>query len=150
MRLAQALLGFTRSIESENRFFAPAGDARISLVDVRDIAAVAAAALTKAGHEGATYNITGPEALTHQEMAMQFSEALDKRVDYVEVPDAPMHDALLSYGMPAWQAEGLIEDYGHYRRGEASGVSHDVQGVTGIASRSFRTFLNDYRHAFQR
>ena len=74
----QGLLMIGRTIASEGRFFAPAGDARVSVVDVRDIAAVAVAALTKSGHEGKTYDITGPEALTHAEMAAQLSEALER------------------------------------------------------------------------
>ena len=55
----QGLLGFRASIVAEDRFFAAAGDARISAVDVRDIAAVAAAALTEDRHAGRTYDITG-------------------------------------------------------------------------------------------
>lgn len=54
----QGLLGFRSSITSEGRFFAPVGNARVSIVDVRDIAAVAVAALTQNRHEGKTYDIT--------------------------------------------------------------------------------------------
>jgi len=50
----QGLLGFRSSIAAEGRFFAPVGDARVSIVDARDIAAVAAAALTEHGHQGNT------------------------------------------------------------------------------------------------
>jgi uncharacterized protein YbjT (DUF2867 family) len=144
----QALLGFARSIQSEGRFFAAGGSAPVSLVDVRDIAAVAVAALTGDSHEGKSYDITGPESLTHQELASQFSDAIGNRVDYIDVPDAAMKEALLSYGMPVWQAEGLVEDYAHYRRGDASSVSNDVQKVTGHAPRSFRSFLKDYGTVF--
>jgi uncharacterized protein YbjT (DUF2867 family) len=105
----QGLLGFRFSIISEGRFFAPAGDARVSIVDVRDIAAVAAAALTASGHEGETYDVTGPEALTHAEMASQLSETLGRRISFVDVSEAAMRDALLSLGMPEWQVDGLIE-----------------------------------------
>jgi len=144
----QGLLGFRSSIASEGRFFAPAGNARVSVVDVRDIAAVAAAALTQNGHEGKSYDITGPEALTHREMAAQLSEASGKLVSFVDVPDATMRDALLRLGVPEWQADGLIEDYAHYRRGEASEVSTAVQDVTGLPPRSFRDFARDYRQDF--
>jgi uncharacterized protein YbjT (DUF2867 family) len=68
----QGLLGFREPIARQGKFFAAIGDARISAVDVRDIAAVAAAALSKEGHEGKTYNITEPEALKHQEMLKNF------------------------------------------------------------------------------
>jgi uncharacterized protein YbjT (DUF2867 family) len=76
----QGLLMIGRSIASEGRFFAPAGECRVSVVDVRDIAAVAGAALTESGHEAKTYDLTGPEALTHAEMATKLSEALNRPV----------------------------------------------------------------------
>ena len=69
----QGLLAFRQSIVSEHGFFAPAGDVPVSIVDVRDIAAVAAAALTEGGHHGRMYGLTGSEALTHSEMASQLS-----------------------------------------------------------------------------
>jgi uncharacterized protein YbjT (DUF2867 family) len=72
----QGLLGFRASIRAQGNFFAAAGDAKISAIDVRDIAAVAATALTERGHEGRTYNLTGSEALTHAEMAKHLSDAL--------------------------------------------------------------------------
>ena len=144
----QGLLGFRSSIASEGRFFASAGDARVSIVDVRDIAAIAAAALTEEGHEGKTYDITGPEALTHAEMASVFTTVLGRPVSYVDLPEAAMRDGLLRFGFPEWQADGLIEDYAHYRRGEASAVSTAVEDVTGQPQRSFREFVQDYRLAF--
>ncbi len=144
----QGLLGFRSSIKSEGRIYAPASDARVSIVDVRDIAAAAAAALTQSGHEGKVYDITGPEALTHAEMASRLSEALGKQITFVDIPEAAMRSALLSFGFPEWQADGLVEDYAHYRRGEASAISPAVQAVTGQASHAFREFARDYKQAF--
>jgi uncharacterized protein YbjT (DUF2867 family) len=144
----QGLLGFRSSIISEGRFFAPAGDARVSIVDVRDIAAVAAATLTESGHEGKIYDITGPEALTHAEMALQLSNALGRDIAFVDLQEQAMRHMLLGFGIPAWQAEGLIEDYAHYRRGEASIIASAVRGVTGRPPRSFAAFARDYKQAF--
>jgi uncharacterized protein YbjT (DUF2867 family) len=144
----QGLLGFRSSIISQGRFFAPAGDARVSIVDVRDIAAVAAAALTESGHTGKIYDITGPEALTHAEMASQLSDALGRDIAFVDTPEQAMRDALLGLGIPSWQTDGLIEDYAHYRRGEASTISPAVRDVTGRPPRSFAAFVRDYRQAF--
>jgi uncharacterized protein YbjT (DUF2867 family) len=146
----QGLLGFRESIVAEGRFFAAAGDARISAVDVRDIAAVAAAALTEPGHEGRTYDVTGPEALTHAEMADHLSEALGRRVEFVDVPPDAMRQALVGAGFDAWQADGLIEDYAHYRRGEASAVAPGVREATGEPPRSFADFARDYAAAFSK
>src|SRR5262245_5001446 len=122
----QGLLGFRTSIVAEGKFFAAAGDAQISAVDVRDIAAVAAAALTTNGHEGRIYDVTGPEALTHTGMAERLSEALGRRIEYVDVPPDVMREALIGAGFPTWQADGLLEDYAHYRRGEAAAIASGV------------------------
>jgi uncharacterized protein YbjT (DUF2867 family) len=144
----QGLLGFRSSIKSEGRILAPAGNARVSIVDVRDIAAVAATAFTQSGHEGKIYDITGPESLTHAEMASQLAEALGKQITFVDIPEETMRSALLSFGLPEWQADGLVEDYAHYRRGEASDVSPAVQDVTGHPPHTFVEFAGDYKHMF--
>lgn len=144
----QGLLAFASSIKSEGRFYAPIGDARVSIVDVRDIAAAAAAALTESGHEGKTYDITGPEALTHAEMASHLSEAAGKQVTFVDIPESAMREALVGFGLPQWQADGLIEDYAHYRRGEAATIANVVRNVTGQPPRSFWAFARDYVQAF--
>ncbi len=144
----QALLMIGKSIGSEGRFFAPAGDARVSVVDVRDIAAMAVAALTQTGHEGKTYDITGPEALTHAQMAAELSQALHRPVTFVDLPEQQFREALRGFHMPDWQADGLIEDYAHYRRGEAAGISSAVKEVAGEDPRPFAVFARDYRAAF--
>jgi uncharacterized protein YbjT (DUF2867 family) len=65
----QGLLALSGLIREQGLLPAPIGDGRVSAVDVRDIAAVAAVVLTEPGHTGATYTITGPAAVTHTEIA---------------------------------------------------------------------------------
>jgi len=115
---------------------------------VRDIASVAANALTEDGHEGQTYDLTGAESLTHAELAEQLGEAIGRSIAFVDIPGDVMRVAALSAGIPAWQADGLIEDYAHYHRGEAAGLSPAVQQVTGRAPRTFRAFAHEFRPAF--
>ncbi|WP_436484223.1 SDR family oxidoreductase [Chitinophaga sp. ARDCPP14] len=144
----QGLLGFRETIASQNKFFATAGDAPISVVDTRDIAAIAAAALTGNGHEGNTYDITGPQSLTHAALAETLSNALGRTIRYINVTAAELLPALLHAGFPAWQAEGLIEDYAHYARGEAAAVSSAVMDITGRPARDFAAFAGEYAPAF--
>ena len=59
-----------------------------------------------------------------------------------------MRDALTTAGFPTWQADGLIEDYAHYSRNEASAVESDVADVTGQPLRTFASFVEDYKSAF--
>lgn len=145
----QGLLGFRSTIIEQGKFFASIGDARISAIDIRDIAAVAATALTTDGHENKTYTLTGPAALTHTDMADSLGAALHKTVTFVDVPPAALREALRAAGFPVWQADGLLEDYAHYSRNEALVLSPDVALVTGKEPRSFTDFVVDYASAFR-
>ena len=144
----QSLLSFREMILNQGKFFAPVGNAKISMVDVRDIAAVAAAALSEDGHAGKTYNITGPEALSHQEMAKKLSQALNRQIEFVDIPPESMREALAGVGFPNWQADGLIEDYAHYHRGEAATITADIKNVTGKPPHSLEEFARDYATVF--
>jgi uncharacterized protein YbjT (DUF2867 family) len=144
----QGLLNFRSTIATQNTFYAAAGDAKVSAVDVRDIADVTVAALTESGHEGKLYELTGPQALTHAEMAEGLSRALGRQVAFFDIPPEAMREALLGIGFPVWQAEGLVEDYAHYRRGEAAAVTSGVEDATGKAPRSFEEFARDYAATF--
>jgi len=143
----QGLLTFAGSISTEGKFFAPIGDATVSAVDVRDIAAVAAIALTEAGHEGATYTLTGPEAITHSQIAAALTAALGRTVGFIDVPPEAFADSIRGL-LPPWQVDGLLEDYAHYRRGEAAAVSPAIAQITGTAPRSVEQFARDYAAPF--
>jgi uncharacterized protein YbjT (DUF2867 family) len=143
----QGLLAFADMVREQGRITAPIGDARVSAVDVRDIAAVAAAALTEPGHVGRTYDVTGPAAVTHAEVAAAIGAATGRRVEFVDVP-AEAFAAAVRGRLPDWQAGGLLEDYAHYARGEAAAVSPAVAEVTGTAPRDVTAFARDHAAAF--
>jgi uncharacterized protein YbjT (DUF2867 family) len=144
----QGLLGFRPMIAAQGHFVAPIGTARVSAVDVRDIAAVAAVALTQEGHGGKTYTITGPAAVTHPEIASALAKAIGRPVAFIDVPPEAFAGALKAAGLPAWQVDGLVEDYAHYARGEAQEISPHVREVTGVDPRDVKQFAKDYAGAF--
>ena len=121
----------------------------MSAVDVRDIAEVAAVALTEPGHVGRTYDVTGPEAVTHAEIADAVAAAAGHAVRFVDVPPAAFADGLRGV-LPPWQLDGLVEDYAHYARGEAATVSPVVEQLTGHAPRSVAEFAADHAALFAR
>jgi uncharacterized protein YbjT (DUF2867 family) len=133
------------SIDEGGRFYANAGEARISMVDTRDVAAVAAAVLTEDGHAGARYDITGPEALSYDDVAAKLSAALGREIAYVDVPDDAVRDALLGFGLDAWFAGALVGLLAEYRRsgtdGYVSTVTDTVERVTGRPPRSLDALL---------
>jgi uncharacterized protein YbjT (DUF2867 family) len=143
----QGLFAFAGTIADDGRFYAPIGDARVSAVDVRDIAAVAVAALTEPGHEGKTYSITGPAAITHSEIAEALSAATGRQIAFVDVPPEAFRGSLEGV-LPEWQLDGLLEDYEHYVRGEAAAVLPTVAEVTGQEPRDIASFARDYADRF--
>lgn len=144
----QGLMNFRPTIASQGVFFAPISHARISLVDVRDIGKVAAKTLTEPHPDNRVYELTGPEALTHAEIAEQLSQAVGKPIRHVEVSSETMKDALLKSGIQEWQADGIVEDYEHYRKGEAEQVTTAIRDVTGHDATSFAQFALDYSGKF--
>lgn len=144
----QGLLNFAPTIKEKGAFFAAAGNAKVSMIDVRDIAAVAVAALTEGRHDNKTYNLTGPQALSHAQAAQMLGQAVGRTITFTDVPPEAMKQAVLQLGMPLWQADGLLEDYAHYRRGEAEAIASGVQDATGNAPRSFDDFARDFASSF--
>lgn len=143
--------GFTalkNYIKQDGKFYAAVGNAGISVVDVRDIAAVAARALTEAGHEDKIYNITGDQTLTHYQLADIFTAGLGKKATFIDVSPEQMKGALQAAGFPGWQLDGLIEDYAHYARGEAAAVYTTVKEITGVPAIGFAQFVTDHKELF--
>ena len=133
------------SIDGTGTFYANAGTARLSMVDTRDVAAVAAAALTEPGHAGGHYEVTGPEALSYTDVAVRLSRALGRSVSYVDAPDDAVEPALRAAGLSEWFAGALVGLYQDYRRsgpdGYAAQVSGTVPRVTGRPARSLDGLL---------
>lgn len=82
-------------VAREGRLYAPAGEARIAMIDPRDVGAAATAVLTTAGHDGRTYVLTGPEAITYAQVAAELSAATAGEVEYIDVPDEEAKQAMI-------------------------------------------------------
>lgn len=144
----QNVLGFAGPIAAQGMLFTPAGDAGISHVDVRDIAAVAVKVLTEDGHAGKVYEITGPEALSYYDVAAKISAAIGKTVTYMPVSPEQATGALLGMGAPEWQARAVVELFLLYRSGEGGHVTDVVETVGKKTPITFDQFARDYAPAF--
>jgi uncharacterized protein YbjT (DUF2867 family) len=144
----QGLFAFAPGIASGSPFGAPIGNTQVSAIDVRDIGAVAAAALSESGHTGRTYTLTGPRPITHAEMAQALSAVLGREVTFVDIPSEAFAQTLAGI-LPDWQIGGLVEDYAHYRRGEAAAATTTVEDITGRPATTFEQFASDYAERFR-
>jgi len=145
----QNMLGMAAAIAAQGVVHAPMKDGRVSIVDARDIAAVAVGVLTRAGHEGKTYDVTGPEALSYADMAGKISAAIDKQVTYVNVPFTEARRDLVGAGMPEWLADSLLGLYGLFGAGHGSLVTNVVAEVAKKQPRTFDEFAREHAAAFR-
>jgi len=136
------------SIKNDGRFYHSTGSGRVSYIDVRDIAAVAVEALTGSGHEGKTYELTGPEALSNQEAADIIGEATGRQVAFVDVPEEAARNSMLQQHMPEWMVNAMLELEQGYKQNRFSETTDIVEQLAGRPPHSFRQFAQDYRECF--
>jgi uncharacterized protein YbjT (DUF2867 family) len=143
------LLAASEQVANEGRLYAPAGEARVAMIDPRDVGAAAAAALTGAGEDGQTHVITGPEAITWGQIAAELSAATGCEVEFVDVPDEGAKQGLIAAGVAEFVAEQLITIFGQLRQGVAERVTDGVYLLTGTRPRSFAEFAREHAHLFE-
>lgn len=135
------------AIGGPGAIYGAAGDGRVAFVDARDIAAVAVEALTGEGHEGETYDVTGPEALTFAEAAEDIGAGIGRVVRYVELPDEDFSGALSGAGIP----DEFVEIYSQGQRAAWEGTFAEVRGtveeLTGKPARTVEEFARDHAAA---
>jgi uncharacterized protein YbjT (DUF2867 family) len=142
------ILSSAGTIKMQGKFYWPLKTARQSTVDIRDISAVAAKVFTSPGHEGKTYVITGPEALTFQQVAEALSAVLGRKIDYLDVPIAAAADGMRKSGMPEWDVRMVSGLLSCFASGAAASVSDTIPRLLGRAAISFEQFARDLRAAF--
>ena len=106
--------------------------------------------LVNSAHEGKTYTLTGPLALSNTQIAQILSDDLGREIQYVDLPPDQFKQALLAAGVPEWSADALIDLQRLYRAGIASAVTDTVEQLLGHKPTSFEQFSRDYRSAFEK
>ncbi len=119
----------------------PAGVGLLSAVADRDVVDVAAAVLLDPAHSGATYDLTGPAALSMTEFAASLSRVSGRTVRFVNETIDEAYASRAVYGAPAFEVDGWVSTYIAIARGEVAGVSGDVLAVTGHEPQPFDEFL---------
>ena len=141
---------YSNLIRSQGAFYIPAGDAKVSFVDVRDIAAVAVKSLINDNQQkGSAYNITGGEALTYGQVAEILSKAVGKKINYVNVTAQDARKGMKDMSMDEWTIKSMIELFEITRAGYVSEISPIVEQVTGNKPITFSQFANDYAGSFK-
>jgi uncharacterized protein YbjT (DUF2867 family) len=147
---------FPQKIREQGTFYLPAGDGKVSFVDVRDIAAIAVEVLINNNnnddgrHNGKAYNITGPEAISFGQAARILSQQAGKKISYVSISEDDARKGMKDIGWDEWRINFLIELYNIIRLGYLSEVySSPVEEIIGRRAISFSQFAKDYAETFR-
>jgi uncharacterized protein YbjT (DUF2867 family) len=136
------------AVSPDGAIYLPWGDAAVSFIDARDIAAVAATALLAEGHAGKAYTLTGPASLTLGRIAAVLSDVSRRAIRYVDAPEAATRGALLGLHWPTWLIDGMMELHALDKAGKAAVVTGDVERITGRAPIAIEQFARDYKDRF--
>ncbi len=134
-------------IKTLNKIPLPAEKAKTSFIDARDIAAVAAKLLVDDQYNKKAFNLTGPEALDHDQVASVLSETLGKKITYENITPEELRKTLHSAGLPKDYAELLLTLFEYVRAGYNSAVTQDVKKVLGREPISFQLYAKDFKNA---
>jgi uncharacterized protein YbjT (DUF2867 family) len=137
-------------INTEGKILLPAGKAKTSFIDTRDIADVIVRLLTTDDLDNRAFDITGPQALDHDEVAAVLSRVSGRPIQYQEITPEQMKQGLLGAGVPEDYAGFLVMILGFLAQGYNAGVNDEVQKLIGRAPRSFGQYAQDHRAAWQR
>lgn len=126
-------------IKGQNGIFVAAADGKTSFISVQDIADSVVAAF-QTPLKGREFDLTGPEALDHTEVAKIIADVSGRPVAYHALTEEQMTSGARAAGLPEPAVGYLAVLYGVVRAGYAAGVTTDVETVTGRKATSFRTF----------
>ena len=139
------LLDQRKNILREGVVYSAAGEGRIPFIDTRDIAAVAAVALTEPGHEGKAYTLTGPEALSYGQATEILSRVLGRPLTYVAETEDEAWARQRNAGEPSWRISALLAIAAYQRAGgPTEQVTTTVEKLIGRPPLSFEQFARDH------
>ncbi|MFI1397332.1 SDR family oxidoreductase [Streptomyces sp. NPDC020681] len=127
----------------------PAGNGRVSAVAHDDIADAAVAVLVGTGHDGATYEITGPEAISLDEAAAELSRVTGRTVTYVAETREEAFASRAGFEAAQWAVEGWVSSYEAIASGEMAKVSDAVPRLTGHRARTFGEYLREHPRSYR-
>ncbi|MCH8842496.1 MAG: SDR family oxidoreductase [SAR324 cluster bacterium] len=144
----QNIMMAAQTITSDGNMYWPMKDGKVAMIDVRDVVDASLAVLTGSGHEGKTYILTGPAAISFHDVAGTLTKILGNNVNYVSVPGEAAKESMVGMGVPEWIAMGYVEMFEGFGEGFAENVQDGMIALTGKPGRSFEQFANDFKQVF--
>jgi NAD(P)H dehydrogenase (quinone) len=141
---------FGGMIKDQQSIFLPQGQGRISLIDVRDIAAVDAEILAfPENHLEKSYDLTGPEALSNEEIGRILSQVIEKPITYVDIDEGTARQGMTQMGMPEWNIRLMESLNRRIKLGMTAETTLWVRTISGRLPTTFEQFAQDHADAWK-
>jgi len=136
-------------IKEAGQIVMPVGNGTISATDLRDVGAVIRDVLTKPGHEGQSYDLTGPELLTFAEIAAKFSKVLGTTVEFIDQPMEEFADLLRKIGLSEWRVDAVCKELEAIGAGVVDHTTDTVEELLGRPPISLEQYIEDHIDQFR-
>ena len=137
-----------QGINEQNKILLPAGNAKTSFIDAKDIAAVIVKLLTSDSLDNKAFDITGPEALDHSQIAKALSEVTGRKIEYVDIEPSDLKKGLLGAGLPEDYSDFLLMILSFLKQGYNAATNENVKEIIGREPNSFLKFAKENRKAW--
>jgi len=139
---------WVHGIKTAGMIFLPVEKAKGSFIDARDIAAVAAELLSTDKFNNQEFDLTGGEALDHDQVASILSQVSGKKIGYQNITPAAMLEGLLGAGLPRPYSEFMLVILDFFRQGYSERKTDAVEKITGRKPIAFEQYARDHKSAF--
>jgi uncharacterized protein YbjT (DUF2867 family) len=136
-------------IKNHNAIALPVGNGLAGFIDARDIAAVAAKLLTDDSMNGQGFTLTGPDALTHTQVAALIAEATGKPVTFNDITPDELRPVLIGAGLPTDYVEVLLVLLGYIKAGYTGLVNDKVKTLLGRDPITFKQFATEFSDSWK-
>lgn len=143
------LLYDTTTIKQYKKIFKAVADVPMNLIYQGDIATVAVIALLNPGHENKDYYLTGPDILTHKQVAELFSAELGETIEYIPLDDATLRENAKMFLPTQELVDGYSNMYQYFRDGYYNVLHKDLETLTGYKGKTLKDWIHENAAAFK-
>ncbi|MCK6599671.1 MAG: NmrA family NAD(P)-binding protein [Bdellovibrionaceae bacterium] len=137
-----------QGIKEQRKILLPAGKAKVSFIDARDIAAVASTLLTSDNLNNRAFDLTGPEAVDHEQVAKAISQVTNKNISYQEIEPDVLRSGLLAAGLPADYSDFLLMILSFLKEGYNASVNENVKFILGREPKNLAQYAHDFKQSW--
>lgn len=146
--LMQNIRVYADMIRTTNQLLLPLGARQVAMIDARDIAEVAAVALTQPGHSGKSYMLTGPSAINGTDVANALTQTRGIATEYIPVLPTVARQILEGMQVPKFLIDDALALYAEGQSLDSADVTDTVEQITGKPPRTIAEFTVDYEWAW--